>query len=61
MAGMNRRTLLQSIPALAAQSDHKRGGSANFHRGFTTRGSIPTYDGKLDDLLARFREHHQAV
>lgn len=64
MTGMNRRTLLQSIPALALLGQTASAGPQS-----TKAGSGPTsaavyelriyhtYEGKLDDLLTRFREH----
>jgi hypothetical protein len=56
MLPMNRRTLLQSIPVLAFMSQ------ASFSTAQTS-GSVfelriyHCYDGKLPDLLTRFREH----
>jgi hypothetical protein len=55
MPGMNRRTLLQSVPALAVL-----GASLPAFAGDTAVYELRvyhTYDGKLDDLLARFRDH----
>ena len=63
MSAMDRRTLLQSIPAAALlgkiaaadPQEHKMAPSPS-----TTVYELRiyhTYDGKLDDLLARFRDH----
>jgi len=63
MSAMDRRTLLQSIPAVALlgkivaadPQEHKMASSPS-----TTVYELRiyhTYDGKLDDLLARFRDH----
>ena len=57
MAGMNRRTLLQSIPALALLSQTTSVGAAPTSTAVYELRIYHTYDGKLDDLLARFREH----
>ena len=57
MAGMDRRTLLQSIPALALLSQATSVGAAPTSTTVYELRIYHTYDGKLDDLLARFREH----
>ena len=61
---MNRRTLLQSIPALAllsqtalADPQATKTGSAPTSTAVYELRIYHTYDGKLDDLLTRFREH----
>jgi hypothetical protein len=61
---MKRRTLLQSIPALAllgntasADSQEKKNGSAQTSTSVYELRVYHTYEGKLDDLLTRFREH----
>ena len=54
---MNRRTLLQSIPALALLSQTTSVGAAPTSTAVYELRIYHTYDGKLDDLLARFREH----
>jgi hypothetical protein len=61
---MNRRTLLQSIPALALLSQTasagpqaKKAGSAQTSTAVYELRIYHTYEGKLDDLLTRFREH----
>jgi hypothetical protein len=59
MPGMNRRTILQSIPALALlgefgfadSPEHAASGAVYELRVYHT------YEGKLDALLARFRDH----
>jgi hypothetical protein len=64
---MNRRTLLQSIPAWALL-----GASASANAREPARAELPasavyelrvyhTYEGKLDDLLKRFREHTMGI
>jgi hypothetical protein len=54
---MNRRTLLQSIPALALFSEATRAGAAQTSTAVYELRIYHAYDGKLDALLARFREH----
>ena len=59
---MKRRTLLQSIPALAflgatASADLRQGGSGQKSTSVYELRIYHTYEGKLDDLLARFRDH----
>jgi len=62
MSGMDRRTLLQSIPAAALLSqlaaadpqEHKTAPSTSTVYELRT---YHTFEGKLDDLLARFRDH----
>jgi hypothetical protein len=64
---MNRRTLLQSLPAMALLS-----GIASAKARPGKPGSLPsttvyelriyhTYEGKLEDLLARFRDHTMRI
>jgi hypothetical protein len=62
---MNRRTLLQSIPAIALLGEATSAKAANPGPG---GGSMVyelriyhTYEGKLDDLLTRFREHTMRI
>jgi hypothetical protein len=59
---MKRRTLLQSIPALAflgttASADLRQTGSGQKSTAVYELRVYHTYEGKLDDLLTRFREH----
>jgi len=56
MAGMNRRTLLQSIPALALLGHASKAAAQTSTPVYELR-IYHTYGGKLDDLLTRFREH----
>jgi hypothetical protein len=61
---MKRRTLLQSLPAVAflpttswlASAQEKSGAAPSATAIYELR-IYHTYDGKLDDLLRRFREH----
>jgi hypothetical protein len=61
---MRRRTLLQSLPALAlfptadwrASAQDKTGAGQSATSVYELR-IYHTYEGKLDDLLRRFREH----
>jgi hypothetical protein len=61
---MKRRTLLQSLPAAAllptatwlASSQEKSGSSSSSTTVYELR-IYHTYEGKLDDLLRRFRDH----
>jgi hypothetical protein len=53
---MNRRTLLQSIPALAFLSTAISAEAQTSSAVFELR-IYHTYEGKLPDLLARFRDH----
>ncbi len=53
---MNRRTLLQSIPALALLAKTAAADTAKSTSVYELR-IYHTYEGKLDDLLARFRDH----
>jgi hypothetical protein len=53
---MNRRTLLQSIPALAFLSQTSFSAAQTPGSVFELRIYL-CYDGKLPDLLTRFREH----
>ena len=53
---MNRRTLLQSIPALAFLAQTAAADAPQSTSVYELR-VYHTYDGKLDDLLTRFREH----
>ena len=57
MAGMNRRTLLQSIPVLALLGQAAKAGTAQTSDAVYELRIYHTYEGKLDDLLTRFREH----
>ena len=57
MAGMNRRTLLQSIPVLALLGQAAKAGTAQTSNAVYELRIYHTYEGKLDDLLTRFREH----
>jgi hypothetical protein len=64
IAGMNRRTLLQSIPALAllgqtasAGPQATKAGAASTATAVYELRIYHTYEGKLDSLLTRFREH----
>jgi len=60
---MNRRTLLQSIPALAllgqtaSATPRATNAAAPGSTAVYELRIYHTYEGKLDDLLARFREH----
>ncbi len=61
---MKRRTLLQSLPAVAllpaaawASSDPDKPGPGPTSTVVYELRVYHTYDGKLDDLLRRFREH----
>src|SRR5256885_2211669 len=61
---MKRRTLLQSLPAVAflptvawLTSDPEKSGSGQSSTAVYELRVYHTYDGKLDDLLRRFREH----
>ena len=63
ITAMKRRTLLQSIPALAflgktasADPQEKKGAVLPSTSVYELR-VYHTYEGKLDDLLTRFREH----
>jgi hypothetical protein len=56
MSAMNRRTLLQSIPALAFLAQTAAADAPQSTSVYELR-VYHTYDGKLDDLLTRFREH----
>jgi hypothetical protein len=60
MPGMDRRTVLQSFPALAllgqcafADSQERKPASSTVYE----LRVYHTYEGKLDELLTRFREH----
>jgi NIPSNAP protein len=61
---MKRRNLLQSLPAIAllpagdwlASAQEKTGGGASAMTVYELR-IYHTYEGKLDDLLRRFRDH----
>ena len=70
MRGMDRRTLLQSLPTLAllpttgwAASRPRSSGEAPKPNPQSTSATVyelrvyHTYEGKLDDLLKRFRDH----
>jgi hypothetical protein len=61
---MNRRTLLQSLPAAAllpaaawASSEEEKPSSGQTSTMVYELRVYHTYEGKLDDLLRRFREH----
>src|SRR5213080_3219149 len=61
---MKRRALLQSLPAVAflptvawLTSDPEKSGSGQSSTAVYELRVYHTYDGKLDDLLRRFREH----
>jgi hypothetical protein len=67
---MNRRTLLQSLPAAALLPTAARAAAAAHNSALLEDSTAPqsattvyelrvyhTYEGKLDDLLRRFREH----
>jgi len=61
---MKRRTLLQSLPAAAllpaaiwASSERDKPGPGPTSTAVYELRVYHTYDGKLDDLLRRFREH----
>ena len=61
---MKRRTLLQSLPAAAllpaaawASSEREKPGPGETSTTVYELRVYHTYDGKLDDLLRRFREH----
>lgn len=53
---MNRRTLLQSIPALALLGKTELADAQNSTAVYELR-IYHTYEGKLPDLLTRFRDH----
>jgi hypothetical protein len=61
MPDMDRRTLLQSIPALAllgqVASAYPQAKSGSSSTGVYELRVYHTFEGKLDDLLTRFREH----
>ena len=64
IAAMKRRTLLQSLPAVALLPTADWPGSAQDKPGSATSATTVyelriyhAYEGKLDDLLRRFREH----
>jgi NIPSNAP len=64
MARMNRRTLLQSIPALAVLSKAATADPQEKQKGSGERSTMVyelrvyhANEGKLNDLLARFRDH----
>jgi NIPSNAP protein len=57
MAGMNRRTLLQSIPALALLVQATKAGGAQASTAVYELRIYHTYEGKLEALLTRFRDH----
>ena len=59
---MNRRTLLQTIPAMAifgqtASAEPRQTKTALPANAVCELRVYHTYEGKLDDLLARFRDH----
>jgi hypothetical protein len=53
---MNRRTLLQSLPLLAATGDVVLAQDASPEEVYELRQYTP-YPGRLDEVLARFRNH----
>ncbi|MBS1851025.1 MAG: NIPSNAP family protein [Acidobacteria bacterium] len=55
MPGMDRRTLLHSLPALAALGSSLPAFAAD--SAVYELRIYHTYEGKLDDLVARFRDH----
>jgi NIPSNAP len=64
MTAMKRRTLLQSIPALVLLGNVASADPQEKHAGSGQKSTLVyelrvyhTYEGKLDDLLTRFREH----
>jgi hypothetical protein len=57
---MKRRTLLQSIPAIAFASTALANAQKSATEVFELR-VYHTYEGKLDDLLKRFREHTMRI
>ena len=65
MPDMNRRTLLQSIPALAFLGQVapalQQAKSGSVSTGVYELRVYHTFEGKLDDLLTRFREHTMRI
>jgi NIPSNAP len=61
MAGMNRRTLLQSISALALLGQATKAGAAQTSTAVYELRIYHTYEGKLAALLARFRDHTMKI
>jgi len=61
MAGMNRRTLLQSIPALALLVQATKAGAAQTSTAVYELRIYHTYEGKLEALLTRFRDHTMKI
>ncbi len=61
MAGMNRRTLLQSIPALALLRPATMTGAAQTSTAVYELRIYHTYEGKLEALLTRFRDHTMKI
>ncbi len=57
IAAMNRRTLLQSIPALVLLGHATTAGAKPTASAVYELRIYHTYEGKLDSLLTRFREH----
>src|ERR1043165_5718369 len=57
MSGMDRRTLLQSIPAAALLGKIALADPAAPSTMVYELRIYHTFEGKLDDLLARFRDH----
>jgi hypothetical protein len=57
MSGMDRRTLLQSIPAAALLGKIAFADPASPSTTVYELRIYHTFEGKLDDLLARFRDH----
>jgi hypothetical protein len=61
MAAMNRRTLLQSIPALALLGQATKAGAAQTSTAVYELRIYHTYEGKLEALLTRFRDHTMKI
>ncbi len=60
MAGMDRRTLLQTLPALAVSGKMAFAEASSPDAVYELRQYTPV-PGKLDELLARFRDHTIAI
>ena len=58
---MNRRTLLQSIPALALLVQATKAGAAQTSTAVYELRIYHTYEGKLEALLTRFRDHTMKI
>jgi hypothetical protein len=57
MTGMNRRSLLQSLPAMALLAQATKAAATPSSTTVYELRIYHIYEGKLDDLLTRFREH----